>query len=65
MSGSRAPSVDGDRTLERCREVTESIWRCQLANVGAAQQALFHRADCNRAARRGEYDADADAPRAA
>ena len=33
------------------------IWRGQPANVGAAQQALFHRADCNRAARRGEYDA--------
>jgi fructose-bisphosphate aldolase class I len=41
------------------------IWRGQPANVGAAQQALFHRADCNRAARRGEYDAGADAPRAA
>jgi len=41
------------------------IWRGQAANVGAAQQALFHRADCNRAARRGEYDAAADAPRAA
>jgi fructose-bisphosphate aldolase, class I len=40
-------------------------WRGQPANVGAAQQALFHRADCNRAARRGEYDAGADAPRAA
>jgi fructose-bisphosphate aldolase class I len=41
------------------------VWRGQPANVGAAQQALFHRADCNRAARRGEYDAGADAPRAA
>ncbi|MEO8135261.1 MAG: class I fructose-bisphosphate aldolase [Betaproteobacteria bacterium] len=41
------------------------IWRGQAANVGAAQQALLHRADCNRAARRGEYDAAADAPRAA
>ncbi len=29
----------------------------------AAQQALFHRANCNRAARRGDYDANADAPR--
>jgi fructose-bisphosphate aldolase class I len=38
------------------------IWRGQAANVQAAQQALFHRADCNRAARRGEYDAAADAP---
>ncbi|MGD0409872.1 MAG: class I fructose-bisphosphate aldolase [Candidatus Limnocylindrales bacterium] len=33
------------------------IWRGEEANVPAAQQALFHRADCNRAARRGEYTA--------
>ena len=31
------------------------IWRGQEANVSAAQQALNHRARCNRAARRGEY----------
>ena len=31
------------------------IWRGEASNVPAAQQALFHRADCNRAARRGEY----------
>jgi fructose-bisphosphate aldolase class I len=31
------------------------IWRGEAANVGAAQQALAHRARCNRAARRGEY----------
>jgi len=41
------------------------IWGGLAANVPAAQQALFHRADCNRAARRGEYDAAADAPRRA
>ena len=40
------------------------IWGGQAANVGPAQQALLHRADCNRAARRGDYDAAADAPRA-
>jgi fructose-bisphosphate aldolase class I len=40
-------------------------WRGLAANVPAAQQALFHRADCNRAARRGDYDAKADAPRSA
>ena len=48
------------------------IWGGQAANVGAAQHALFLRADCNRAARRGDYDYDydydcnavADAPRA-
>jgi len=33
------------------------IWRGEAANVPAAQQALFHRADCNRAALRGEYSA--------
>jgi len=31
------------------------IWRGAEANVEAAQQALLHRAKCNRAARRGEY----------
>jgi fructose-bisphosphate aldolase class I len=33
------------------------IWRGDDANVRAAQQALYHRATCNQAARRGEYDA--------
>ena len=33
------------------------IWRGQEANVSAAQQALYHRASCNRAARRSEYSA--------
>ena len=33
------------------------IWRGEDANVSAAQQALYHRAKCNMAARRGEYDA--------
>jgi fructose-bisphosphate aldolase class I len=33
------------------------IWRGETSNVPAAQQALFHRANCNRAARRGEYSA--------
>jgi fructose-bisphosphate aldolase class I len=33
------------------------IWQGQEANAEAAQQALLHRARCNRAARRGEYAA--------
>ena len=33
------------------------IWRGEQANVSQAQQALAHRAKCNRAARRGEYTA--------
>jgi fructose-bisphosphate aldolase, class I len=32
-------------------------WQGREANVSAAQQALSHRAICNRAARRGEYNA--------
>ena len=35
------------------------IWKGEEANVLAAQQALYHRARCNSAARRGEYDAAA------
>ena len=33
------------------------IWGGEKANELAAQQALYHRARCNRAARRGEYSA--------
>jgi len=33
------------------------IWQGKEVHVSAAQQALYHRALCNRAARRGEYTA--------
>jgi fructose-bisphosphate aldolase class I len=33
------------------------IWQGKETNVKATQQALLHRARCNRAARRGEYTA--------
>jgi fructose-bisphosphate aldolase class I len=33
------------------------IWRGEETRVAAAQRALYHRAACNRAARRGEYTA--------
>jgi fructose-bisphosphate aldolase class I len=36
------------------------IWHGEQVNTHAAQQALYHRATCNRAARRGEYDAVID-----
>jgi fructose-bisphosphate aldolase, class I len=36
------------------------IWRGEEAHVLAAQQALYHRATCNRAARRSEYTAAMD-----
>jgi fructose-bisphosphate aldolase, class I len=32
------------------------IWQGKESNVLAAQQALYHRARCNQAARRGEYN---------
>ena len=34
------------------------IWEGKDANISKAQQALYHRAKCNQAARRGEYNAD-------
>jgi fructose-bisphosphate aldolase class I len=33
------------------------IWRGEQAHALAAQKAFYHRANCNRAARRGEYNA--------
>ena len=33
------------------------IWHGEEDHIMAAQQALYHRANCNRAARRGEYNA--------
>jgi fructose-bisphosphate aldolase, class I len=36
------------------------IWHGEETRVLAAQQALYHRARCNRAARRGEYNAAMD-----
>jgi len=38
------------------------IWSGKDANVKAAQQALLRRAKCNRAARRGEYNAAMERP---
>jgi fructose-bisphosphate aldolase class I len=38
------------------------LWQGKEGNVQRAQQALYHRADCNRAARRGEYNAAMERP---
>jgi fructose-bisphosphate aldolase class I len=38
------------------------IWQGKEAQVLAAQHALYHRANCNRAARRGQYNAAMEAP---
>jgi fructose-bisphosphate aldolase class I len=40
------------------------IWQGKESNVLTAQQALYHRARCNRAARRGEYSAEMENDRA-
>jgi fructose-bisphosphate aldolase class I len=37
------------------------IWRGEETNIVSAQKALYHRADCNRAARRGAYRAAMEA----
>ncbi|MCA9005672.1 MAG: fructose-bisphosphate aldolase class I [Planctomycetaceae bacterium] len=37
------------------------LWAGKAENTQAAQQALYHRARCNREARRGEYDPTIDA----
>jgi fructose-bisphosphate aldolase class I len=40
------------------------IWQGEEAHVSAAQRALYHRARCNSAARRGEYNAAMEKTRA-
>ena len=40
-------------------------WKGEAAHVASAQQALVHRAHCNQAARRGDYDVQTDAPKPA
>jgi fructose-bisphosphate aldolase class I len=53
----RAPWALAFSFARAIQQPAMEIWRSEAANVPAAQQALFHRADCNRAARRGEYTA--------
>lgn len=40
------------------QEPALQIWKGKADNVKAAQEALYHRAKCNSAARRGEYNAE-------
>jgi fructose-bisphosphate aldolase class I len=63
--GSRLPWALAFSFARAIQQPALEIWRGAAANVPAAQHALFHRADCNRAARRGRYDASTDAPLAA
>ena len=54
---SRAPWALAFSFARAIQQPALDMWHGEAANVAAAQRALRHRADCNRAARRGEYDA--------
>ena len=54
---SRAPWELAFSFARAIQQPALDMWHGEAANVAAAQRALRHRADCNRAARRGEYDA--------
>jgi len=58
---SRAPWALAFSFARAIQQPALEIWRGQESHVLAAQQALCHRARCNRAARRGEYTAAMEA----
>jgi fructose-bisphosphate aldolase, class I len=60
--GSRLPWALAFSYARAIQQPALEAWRGDDANVAAAQRALAHRAACNRAARRGRYDAARDAP---
>ncbi|MBD9665806.1 fructose-bisphosphate aldolase class I [Variovorax paradoxus] len=61
-SGSRLPWALAFSYSRAVQQPALDAWKGDAANVAVAQQALVHRARCNQAARRGAYDARADAP---
>jgi fructose-bisphosphate aldolase class I len=54
---SRAPWALAFSFARALQQPALELWGGNASNVAAAQSALLHRAMCNRAARRGEYDA--------
>jgi fructose-bisphosphate aldolase class I len=54
---SRLPWVLAFSFARAIQQRALEIWQGEEAHVLAAQQALFHRARCNCAARRGQYNA--------
>jgi fructose-bisphosphate aldolase class I len=56
-SGLRVPWVLAFSFARAIQQPAMQIWRGESANREAAQRALYHRAHCNVAARRGEYSA--------
>lgn len=61
-AGSRLPWALAFSYSRAVQQPALDAWKGDAANVVVAQQALVHRARCNQAARRGAYDARADAP---
>ena len=59
---SRLPWALGFSFARAIQQPALEIWQGQQAHVLEAQQALYHRAACNRAARRGEYSAAMEIP---
>jgi fructose-bisphosphate aldolase class I len=54
---SRAPWALAFSFARAIQQPALELWQGQETHVLAAQQTLYHRASCNRAARRGEYNA--------
>ena len=52
---SRAPWALAFSYARAIQQPAMELWKGEDAHVIEAQQALYHRANCNRAARRGEY----------
>jgi len=50
----------GARFARAIQQPALDIWLGKPANLIAAQQALYHRAKCNQAARRGQYNTTMD-----
>ena len=59
---SRAPWALAFSFARAIQQPALEIWAGRDDRVAAAQQALWHRASCNRAARRGEYSMALDQP---
>ena len=59
---SRLPWAPAFSFARAIQQPALEIWQGKDAHVSAAQQALNHRARCNRAARRGEYRAGMERP---
>jgi len=54
-AGSRPPWALAFSFARAIQQPALEIWKGEPTNLPAAQKALLHRANCNRAARRGEY----------